>query len=67
MDIPNVSMDAIAALMNGKQAQLGSQLSVNVLRQQMDEQRQEGEALIRMMQQSAPSVDGRGAIVDRYA
>jgi hypothetical protein len=67
MELSNVSMDALSALMAGKRAEIASQLSVNVLREQLDEEKQQGESLVQMMRQTAPSVDGRGAIVDRYA
>ena len=67
MDISNVSSDMLTTLMDGKARQISGQVAIKVLKQQIDSEQQHSQELIRMTQQSMPSVDGRGAIVDRYA
>jgi hypothetical protein len=42
------------------------QMSVSVLKQRVDAEQQQAQALIKMMNQSPTSPDGRGAFVDAF-
>jgi hypothetical protein len=64
MDISSLASDSSAV----KSQQGMSQISVAVMKQQQDQQKQFAQAIIKMMEQTPrPSLDGTGKIVDIFA
>jgi hypothetical protein len=50
-----------------KGSNLASQIGVAVMKQIMDQQKQQGEAIIQMMQQTPRPAGSSGSVVDVYA
>jgi hypothetical protein len=49
---------------NMRAGELGMQISMAVMKQALDSQKQQGQALVQMIQSSTPSLNGTGSIVD---
>ena len=69
MNINGVSsVSSLASTLSGQQTQqIGLQLSVAIMKQALDAEQQMAAAMLKMIQESTPSLEGTGQIIDRRA
>ena len=66
MNVSNVSsFDGLAGMAsNLRSGELGLQISAAIMKQVLDSQKQQGQALVEMISSNTPSLNGTGSIID---